>query len=1372
MPLDICTISGTIYLADGSVAAGISIKILRVIKNGALISSGAVTVGPSDEDGSIEFDIARGSVATFNAPVVGLHVTQLPIPDSATANLEDLLPIAIPFESPTTVSQFREFVDDEVGALLPSSLFTYNDTAGTLPLATQTANKVFAGPVTGGDAAPTFRNIVAADIPSLSASYIPTSYLDADIALTANSDTKLATQKAVKSYTDNLVVGLLNDRGSYDASVNTFPAVGGSGASGAIRKGDIWFISIAGTLGGTVVNIGDSVRALVNAPAQISDNWSVLESNIGYVAENVASKATSLGVLNNTLYPTTQAVANALVSYQPLDSQLSSIAALADATGYLHNDGSGVIAWTAVPIPTFDSLSPMSALGDVIYGSTSGAGTRLVGNTTATRKFLRQTGNGAVSSAPAWDTLVAGDIPDISATYQLLNVKLTAFGSLANAAGYLHNNGSGVFAYQDIDLSGYVPTSRTVNGHVLSANVSITASDVGLGSVSNNAQLTIANNLSDLNNAGTARTNLGLGSLATQSGTFSGTSSGTNTGDQTPSSLGLVIGTNVQAWDADIDAIAAISATSGLLKKTAANTWSLDTAVYATQAYADALVVDLLDGRLPSGQIYVGNGSGIGTAVLPTGDVTFTNAGVTAIGTLKVTNTMLAGSIDLTAKVTGILPAANGGSGVNNSVTLNFGAGGTLGSNAFNSTTFVSSVSGTANQIDSTGISTPVVSLSSTLIFPGTFAANFNAIKWDNANLSIGLGSTVAPTMLVIGSTSSSSPRGPMSWQASDDTGSAHYHMRKSRGTFASPTTIVTGDILGRLVFSGYDGSNYLEMGSIRLTSTGTIAATRVPTKMEFLTGTDAAPSVATVALTLNADQTATHAKGVTISSGALTLAGSSSGTTTIQSPAAAGSAVVTMPNASSTLPIYGAQITYTGPSAARMVTYPDANFTVARTDAAQTFTGLQTFGAITQTGIYSNSQAGALSAAAVSIIGAPITGGTATTTFPLVYLNSGAAPTTFSTSGTLLGFNAPSGFGGNVLDFHLNGGASLFKINAAGQAVGASLGTTVPNFAVGNSTTYGLGFQPGLGNVFIDAGNARWGMSGDNHNYLSQTLLGWSASSSAISNTFDTTFSRSSAGVLQIGTTAANALGFLTLAKIGISSAPHASSLLYVPVAPTASANYGLVSLGSGAWDGSTSGFFVGSSSGTHLAINATSGFAGNVADFEVAGATKFRISSAGVLTLASADAGIARNAAGVIEVNSGTSGTLRDIISRDHTIDNVKAAAGLMTDVSGKIQAVVSDARLKHIQRTCLSSEYGLDAIEKLQPWFYTWKDGRIEGMQLGLIAQHVYSAIPFAARLTKAGTDEWWQIDQQAVMSVMVNAIKELRAEITNLKSQILG
>lgn len=68
------------------------------------------------------------------------------------------------------------------------------------------------------------------------------------------------------------------------------------------------------------------------------------------------------------------------------------------------------------------------------------------------------------------------------------------------------------------------------------------------------------------------------------------------------------------------------------------------------------------------------------------------------------------------------------------------------------------------------------------------------------------------------------------------------------------------------------------------------------------------------------------------------------SGTATLAPPTGAlGTYTVTLPNAASTLPIYAQQITYSGPSAARTVTYPDASFTVARTDAANTFTGAST---------------------------------------------------------------------------------------------------------------------------------------------------------------------------------------------------------------------------------------------------------------------------------------------------------------------------------------------------------------------------------------------------------------------------------------------
>jgi hypothetical protein len=75
--------------------------------------------------------------------------------------------------------------------------------------------------------------------------------------------------------------------------------------------------------------------------------------------------------------------------------------------------------------------------------------------------------------------------------------------------------------------------------------------------------------------------------------------------------------------------------------------------------------------------------------------------------------------------------------------------------------------------------------------------------------------------------------------------------------------------------------------------------------------------------------------------------------------------------------------------------------------------------------------------------------------------------------------------------------------------------------------------------------------------------------------------------------------------------------------------ANNGLVNIASGPFDGSSAGHFVGSGAGTALAINAASGFAGNLFDAQLAGVSLANLNAGGDLTIGR-DAVVTRNIIG----------------------------------------------------------------------------------------------------------------------------------------------
>lgn len=95
-------------------------------------------------------------------------------------------------------------------------------------------------------------------------------------------------------------------------------------------------------------------------------------------------------------------------AYQSTNSNLSILGTITTGT------------WNASTIgPGYGGTGQSTyTIGDILYSGAANSLSKLAGNTTTTRKFLRSVATTAgTATAPAWDTLTAADIPDISGTY-------------------------------------------------------------------------------------------------------------------------------------------------------------------------------------------------------------------------------------------------------------------------------------------------------------------------------------------------------------------------------------------------------------------------------------------------------------------------------------------------------------------------------------------------------------------------------------------------------------------------------------------------------------------------------------------------------------------------------------------------------------------------------------------------------------------------------------------------------------------------------------------------------------------------------------------------------------------------------------------
>jgi hypothetical protein len=248
-----------------------------------------------------------------------------------------------------------------------------------------------------GDVTATGPGVVAATISSATITGKTLTGLAITGTAVTSSDSILTAIGKLQNQVNGLT-GTLIYKGSWNATTNT-PSI----TSGVGVAGNFYIVTVAGN---TTID-GVSSWAV--------GDWIIFSGSVWQKVPNT-NTVTSVNTYTGAVVLKTDDIAESATPTNLWFTNLRARGAISITT----NNSSGASTYDSatgvINIPSYTLVglggftNPMTTLGDLMYGGASGVPTRLVGNTTTSKRFLAQTGDGTLSAAPSWGTVVDSDI--------------------------------------------------------------------------------------------------------------------------------------------------------------------------------------------------------------------------------------------------------------------------------------------------------------------------------------------------------------------------------------------------------------------------------------------------------------------------------------------------------------------------------------------------------------------------------------------------------------------------------------------------------------------------------------------------------------------------------------------------------------------------------------------------------------------------------------------------------------------------------------------------------------------------------------------------------------------------------------------------